>query len=64
MKNCDYWKSFIMTGRVDDYLNYIACTKETEMEDLGESGATDKEGDFSVGIDYNDGNGFVGHVSW
>lgn len=34
MKNCDYWKSFISTGKIDDYLNYIACTQEESFEEL------------------------------
>ena len=33
MKNYDYWKSFIKTGRIDDYLHYIACTKEEGTEE-------------------------------
>ena len=41
MKNYDYWKTFIMSGKVDDYLHYIACTKEefgsTFLEELGNS---------------------------
>ena len=28
MKSIDYWKDFIRTGRIDDYLNYIACTRK------------------------------------
>lgn len=33
MKNYDSWKSFIKTGRIDDYLHYIACTKEEGTEE-------------------------------
>jgi hypothetical protein len=33
MKDYDYWTSFIKTGRIDDYLHYIACTKEEVMEE-------------------------------
>jgi hypothetical protein len=64
MKNCDYWKNFIVTGKIDDYLNYIACARETETEDIHPVEAVDKEGELSAGIDYNDGNGSVGHASW
>ena len=34
MKNYDSWKSFINTGKIDDYLHYIACTQEESMEDF------------------------------
>jgi hypothetical protein len=34
MKNYDFWKSFINTGKIDDYLHYIACTQEESMEEL------------------------------
>lgn len=33
-KNCDYWKSFVRTGRVDDYLHYIACTREESSDEI------------------------------
>ncbi|NLK75462.1 MAG: hypothetical protein GX288_09270 [Clostridiales bacterium] len=35
MKNCDYWKRFFNTGKIDDYLSYIACTREESSEELG-----------------------------
>jgi len=34
MKNYDSWKSFINTGKIDDYLHYIACTQEESMEEF------------------------------
>ncbi len=33
MKKYDYWNSFVNTGRIDDYLHYIACTREESMTD-------------------------------
>jgi hypothetical protein len=33
-KNYDSWKSFVNTGKIDDYLHYIACTQEESMEEL------------------------------
>ena len=39
MKNYDYWEKFVKTGKIDDYLNYIACTREESMEELWSSGA-------------------------
>lgn len=32
MMNDDYWKSFARTGKIDDYLHYIACTKEESVK--------------------------------
>ncbi|HHV12534.1 MAG TPA: hypothetical protein GXX75_19860 [Clostridiales bacterium] len=75
MKNFDYWKRFVNTGKVDDYLNYIACTRE-EAEfpefqlEFGEEihperpGIEYKEGGAVAGINYRDGNGPVGHAGW
>lgn len=62
MKNYDYWKQFIRTGKVDDYLTYIACTREDNMEEY----LVDKikEGDFSADINCRNGNGSVGHAGW
>ena len=34
MKNYDSWKSFVNTGKIDDYLHYIACTQEENMEEF------------------------------
>jgi hypothetical protein len=28
MKNYEYWKDFVSSGKIDDYLHYIACTRE------------------------------------
>ncbi|MDF2908907.1 MAG: hypothetical protein K0R34_4228 [Herbinix sp.] len=71
MKNydSDYWKSFVNTGRIDDYLHYIACTREEVVDESRI--ATDKiprgmerEGGFIAGINYRDGNGSIGHAGW
>ena len=64
MKNYDYWKSFAKTGRIDDYLHYIACTREEIMDDTAQAADSssqgldisaecmkrDKEGGFFAGI--------------
>ncbi len=72
MKNYDYWKSFAETGRIDDYLHYIACTREDnwdspmmsedKLEGYGQG--TEKEGGFIAGINYRDRNGSIGHAGW
>lgn len=66
MKNYDYWKSFISSGKVDDYLHYIACTREEEnMEEYSQTAtARDKEGGFIAGVNHSDGNGPVSHADW
>jgi hypothetical protein len=69
MKNCDYWKRFARTGSIDDYLNYIACTREDLLEDpvmgnINTPRGMEKEGGFVAGINYRDGNGSVGHAIW
>lgn len=68
MKNYDYWKRFFNTGKIDDYLNYIACTREESMDDFlpGVDGSIRnlEEGGFIAGINYRDGDGSVGHASW
>lgn len=71
MKNYEYWKSFVSTGRIDDYLNYIACTREETLDDLPRNvensmGGMEryKEGGAVAGINYRDGNGPVSHANW
>ena len=63
MKNYDYWKTFIMSGKVDDYLHYIACTKEefgsTFLEELGSS----KVSDNFKGISDSFGKGVLGNTA-
>ncbi len=61
MKNYDYWNDFARSGRIDDYLNYVACARE---EDTDTSDAAFKEGGTIAGINYGDGNGPVGHAGW
>ncbi len=68
MKNYDYWKMFVKSGRIDDYLHYIACTKEeyrdSSLDDTLEEfvQSVDKEGGVVAGIEYRDGNGSVSHA--
>jgi len=64
MKNYDDWKKFVRTGKINDYLNYIACTQECSMEELGQFTQIEKEGGYGAGINYRDGNGSVGHAGW
>lgn len=67
MKNYDYWTNFINTGKIDDYLHYIACTREEVADEPGQTrSASDekKEGGFFAGINYRNGNGSVGHAGW
>ncbi|NLP34059.1 MAG: hypothetical protein GX359_02570 [Clostridiales bacterium] len=64
MKNYDYWKSFVCTGKIDDYLNYIACTREEESEELKRVVPGSKEGVFHASINYSDGDGSVSNTSW
>lgn len=60
----DYWKNFVTTGKIDDYLNYIACTREESIDDLNTVVDLDKEGGFHAGINYRDGNGPISHAGW
>jgi hypothetical protein len=60
----DYWKNFVTTGKIDDYLNYIACTREESIDDLNTVVDRDKEGGFHAGINYRDGNGPISHAGW
>ena len=66
MKNYDDWKRFVKTGKVNDYLHYIACTEESVKSDFEELNhfQTDKEGGSVAGINYRDGNGPVSNASW
>lgn len=64
MKNYDGWKKFIHSGRIDDYLNYIACTKEDSFDEIIHIVDTEKEGGFIASINYSDGIGPVGQASW
>lgn len=63
MKNYDYWKNFIQTGKIDDYLNYVACTREESIDDTDRV-VESEEGGFRAGINYRDGNGSVDHAGW
>lgn len=64
MKNYDYWKSFVTSGKVDDYLHYIACTKEESIDDYPQAIDKNKEGGFVASVNYSDRNGPVSHASW
>jgi hypothetical protein len=64
MKNYDYWRDFAKTGRIDDYLNYIACTREESFEGYDNVVSSKEEGGFHAGINNSDGNGSIGHAGW
>ena len=70
MKNYDYWKSFANTGRIDDYLHYIACTREEGFDEPARSVDSSmksmerKEGGFVAGINFSNGDGSVSHAGW
>ena len=64
MKNYDYWKDFVMSGRIDDYLNYIACTREESFEEHNTSVNKKEEGGFHAGSNNRVGNGSIGHAGW
>ena len=64
MKNYDYWKDFVMTGKIDDYLNYIACTREESFEEIENVVNGKEEGGFYAGSNNRDGNGTIGHAGW
>ncbi|MDF2539680.1 MAG: hypothetical protein K0S76_2701 [Herbinix sp.] len=64
MKNYDDWKKFINTGKINDYLNYTACTKEICLDDKNQLTQKEKEGGFVAGINYRDRNGTISHAGW
>jgi hypothetical protein len=64
MKNYDNWKKFAKTGKINDYLNYIACTQEGNTEGFSRFTQREKEGGYSAGVNFSDGNGSVGHAGW
>ncbi len=63
MKNYDYWRDFVKTGRIDDYLNYIACTREEIVEEYRVVN-NKEEGGFHAGSNNSDGNGAISHAGW
>lgn len=64
MKYNDFWSDFTRSGRIDDYLNYIACTREESIDDQTSVVDRKEEGDFHAGINYRDGNGPISHAGW
>ncbi|WP_276929179.1 hypothetical protein [Herbinix luporum] len=64
MKRYDYWKNFVKTGKIDDYLNYIACTREESMEEYDQVMSRKEEGGFRAGVDFSDGDGTISHAGW
>lgn len=58
MKQETMWKQFEKTGSINDYLNFVACTKEeihaTYNEEGGQSGNTGE----------SNGDGINGHAHW
>lgn len=64
MKNYDYWKSFFKSGKIDDYLNYIACTREDIMEESNQLSSKEEGGFHAGGSNNGDGNGTISHAGW
>ncbi|HKL99671.1 MAG TPA: hypothetical protein VJZ06_07175 [Mobilitalea sp.] len=64
MNYYDYWKNFFQTGKIDDYLNYIACTREESFDDYSTVVDREEEGGYRAGINYRDGNGSISHAGW
>ncbi|CUH92021.1 MAG: hypothetical protein QM222_06665 [Bacillota bacterium] len=64
MKRYNYWKNFVKTGKIDDYLNYIACTREESMEEYDQVMSRKEEGGFRAGVDFSDGDGTISHAGW
>ncbi|HHT56460.1 hypothetical protein [Herbinix luporum] len=64
MKRYDYWKNFVKTGKIDDYLNYIACTREESMEEYDQVMSRKEEGGFRAGVDFSDWDGTISHAGW
>lgn len=60
----EYWESFFRTGKIDDYLNYIACTREEGMEDYDKLANSNEEGGYHAGTNSRDGDGIVDHAGW
>jgi hypothetical protein len=61
MKNYDFWTDFAKTGKIDDYLNYIACTREESFDNVVNN---KEEGGFHAGSNNRDGNGTISHAGW
>ncbi len=59
-----YWERFIKTGKIDDYLNYIACTREENVDQYDKAVNSNEEGGFSAGVNSRDGDGTVSHAGW
>lgn len=64
MKNYDYWRSFVRTGKIDDYLNYIACTREESYEDYDNIVNDKEDGGVNAGSNNRDRNGSFSHAGW
>lgn len=59
-----YWESFFKTGRIDDYLNYIACTREENLEEYDKVVESNEEGGYHAGANGSDGDGIISHAGW
>ncbi|HHU73690.1 MAG TPA: hypothetical protein GXZ28_03585 [Clostridiales bacterium] len=63
MKNLEYWKRFFKSGKIDDYLNYIACARE-EYDGDPQAVVSKEEGGINAGVDYSEGNSTISHAGW
>ena len=72
MKKYEYWKKFIETGAISDYLNYTACTREHyqdkkcvfQKEDRNKKCAEVKEGENRGCSSNRYGDGSIDHANW
>lgn len=64
MKRNDYWKNFSETGKVDDYLHYIACTREEYAQEFMAESGKNKEGGLVASINDCNRNGSISHAGW
>lgn len=60
----EYWNNFVKTGKIDDYLNYIACTREESLDEYDQVVSSKEEGGFRAGTSSRDGDGIIGHAGW
>jgi hypothetical protein len=61
MNYLGYWERFEKTGKINDYLNYLACTSEEAMS--GEENKNEEGGCISDSIVSN-WDGFISHAHW
>ncbi len=62
MKNYEYWKDFVSSGKIDDYLHYIACTREDGSDEpVRTFDTSERNADYAV-HDLNLSSWGTGHI--